>query len=88
MLIDTFFIDIELHKNNLRLDIAWFKMLLFETIFDNYNKDKMIFLQQQIILKEHYLKELNINNFERVSNPINYKTIQQPLQVRLHISII
>ncbi len=76
MLKNQFQRDIELHKNNLRLDIAWFKMLVFEAIFDNYNKDKMIFLQQQIILKEHYLKELNINNFERVSSAINYKPIQ------------
>ena len=78
MLKNQFHRDIELHKNNLRLDIAWFKMLVFEAIFDNYDKDKMIFLQQEIILKEHYLKELNINNFERVSSPVHYKPIKQP----------
>lgn len=73
MLKNQFHRDIELHKNNLRLDIAWFKMLIFEAIFDNYNKDKMIFLQQEIVLKEHYLKELNINNFEKISSQITYK---------------
>ena len=78
MLNNQFHKDIVLHKNNLRLDIAWFKMLVLEAIFDNYDKDKMIFLQQQIILKEHYLKELNINNFERVSSPVHYKAIKHP----------
>ncbi len=73
MLKNQFHIDIELHKNNLRLDIAWFKMLVFEAIFDNYDKDKMIFLQQQIILKEHYLKLFNVNNFEKISSQVTYK---------------
>jgi len=78
MLKNQFHRDIELHKNNLRLDIAWFKMLVFEAIFDNYNKDKMIFLQQEIVLKEYYLKELNNNNYENISSKINYKPIKQP----------
>lgn len=73
MLKNQFHRDIELHKNNLRLDIAWFKMLVFEAIFDNYNKDKMIFLQQEIVLKEYYLNLFNANNFEKISSQVTYK---------------
>ena len=83
MLNNQFHKDIELHKNKLRLDIAWFKMLVLEAIFDNYDKDKMIFLQQQIILKEYYLKELNINNFERVSSQVHYKSIKRQSIIHL-----
>lgn len=84
MLNNGYYLDIEKHKNKLRIDIAWFKMLVFEAIFDNYNKEHMVFLQEQIILKEYYLKELNNGNFVRVSSVVKYNVKPQ----RLFIDIV
>lgn len=77
MLGTNYYLDIEQHKNKLRIDIAWYKNLIIEAIFGEYNRETMMYLQQEVILKEMYLKELNINNYERVSSKLVYKAIPQ-----------